>query len=250
MFGALAKTYYAEKTGIDPKDIYCVSLMPCTAKKYEAERSEMSASGYQDVDAVLTTREAAVMLKQIGIDIVNLPEEEYDNPLGVSTGAAVIFGNTGGVMEAALRTVYEVVTESALDNVEISAVRGMDGVREAEVDLNGTKVKAVVANGLANARTLLDKIASGEADYHFVEIMACPGGCIGGGGQPIPTSLDIRQKRANAIYEEDRNYELRKSHDNPFVQKLYEEFLGKPNSHKAHELLHTHYTTKSVYPEE
>ncbi len=250
MFGALAKTYYAEKTGIDPKDIYCVSLMPCTAKKYEAERSEMSASGYQDVDAVLTTREAAVMLKQIGIDIVNLPEEEYDNPLGVSTGAAVIFGNTGGVMEAALRTVYEVVTESALDNVEISVVRGMEGVREAEVDLNGTKVKAAVANGLANARTLLDKIASGEADYHFIEIMACPGGCIGGGGQPIPTSLDIRQKRANAIYEEDRNNELRKSHENPFVQKLYEEFLDKPNSHKAHELLHTHYTTKSVYPEE
>ncbi len=249
MFGALAKTYYAEKAGIDPKDIYVVSIMPCTAKKYEAERDEMTSSGYQDVDAVLTTREAAQMLKQMGITMEDLPNEEFDSPLGMSTGAAVIFGNTGGVMEAALRTVYEVVTKKPLDDVEITAVRGLDGVREAEIDLAGTRVKAAVANGLANARQLMDKIVSGEADYHFVEIMACPGGCIGGGGQPIPTSMEIRKKRVEAIYKADRALEIRKSHENPAVLKLYEEFLGEPNSHKAHELLHTKYTPKTVYKE-
>lgn len=247
MFGAIAKTYYADKMGIDPDKMYVVSIMPCTAKKYEAQRPEMASSGFADVDAVLTTREAATMMKQVGINIADLPEENYDDPLGASTGAAVIFGNTGGVMEAALRTVYEVVTESPLDDVEISAVRGMDGVREAEIDLNGTKVKAAVANGLANARQLMEKIANGEADYHFVEIMACPGGCIGGGGQPVPTSEDIRKKRVEAIYQEDRGYDIRKSHENPVVKQLYEEFLGEPNSHKAHELLHTHYTPKSLY---
>ncbi|MBN1541659.1 iron hydrogenase small subunit [candidate division KSB1 bacterium] len=247
MFGALAKTYYAQKFGIDPKDVFSVSMMPCTAKKYEADRPEMNASGYQDVDAVLTTREVAVMMKQIGIDLPNMHEEEYDDPLGVSTGAAVIFGNTGGVMEAALRTVYEVVTEKPLDDIEITAVRGMEGIREAEIDLAGTKVKAAVANGLYNARQLLDKIVAGTADYHFIEIMACPGGCIGGGGQPIPTSQEIRAKRTEAIYTEDRAYELRKSHENPAVQLLYKEFLGEPNGHKAHELLHTHYTAKSQY---
>lgn len=247
MFGALAKTYYAQKFGIDPKNIFSVSMMPCTAKKYEADRPEMNASGYQDVDAVLTTREVAVMMKQVGVDLPNMHEEEYDDPLGVSTGAGVIFGNTGGVMEAALRTVYEVVTEKKLDDLEIMAVRGMEGIREAEIDLNGLKVKAAVANGLYNARQLLDKIVDGTADYHFIEIMACPGGCIGGGGQPIPTSEEIRAKRIEAIYEEDRGYELRKSHENPAVQKLYKEFLGEPNGHKAHELLHTHYSPKSQY---
>ena len=249
MFGALAKTYYAEKMGIDPKDIYSVSVMPCTAKKYECQRPEMSDSGFQDVDAVLTTRELGKMMKQVGIDLPELESGQYDEPLGISTGAAVIFGNTGGVMEAALRTVYEIVTEQALDDVEIKAVRGMEGVREAEIDLNGTKVKAAVANGLANARQLMEKIASGEADYHFVEIMACPGGCICGGGQPIPTSMDVREKRVEAIFAADRAMEIRKSHENPAVKKLYEEFLGEPNGHKAHELLHTHYTKKSVYKE-
>ena len=249
MFGALAKTYYAEKAGVDPKDIYVVSIMPCTAKKYESARPEMQASGFRDVDAVLTTREAAVMMKQIGINLAELQESKFDDPLGISTGAAVIFGNTGGVMEAALRTVYEVVTQKELTNLDIVTVRGLEGIKEAEVDLDGTIVRAAVANGLANARKLLDKIVSGEANYHFIEIMACPGGCIGGGGQPVPTSLEIRAKRAAAIYNADRSMELRKSHDNPAVKKLYEEFLGKPNSHKAHELLHTHYSQQALYEE-
>jgi len=249
MFGALAKTYYAEKAGIDPKDIYVVSIMPCTAKKYEAQRPEMTSSGFQDVDAVLTTREAAAMMKQVGLVLPELPDEEFDLPLGISTGAGVIFGNTGGVMEAALRTVYEVVTEKPLDNVEITAVRGMEGVREASVMIGDLEVKAAVANGLANARLLLEKIHSGEADYHFIEIMACPGGCIGGGGQPIPTTEEIRKKRIEAIYNADRGLKIRKSHENPAVIKLYEEFLGKPNSHKAHELLHTFYQPKEIYKE-
>lgn len=249
MFGALAKTYYAENNGIDPKDIYVVSIMPCTAKKYECQRAEMNASGFQDVDAVLTTRELAKMMKQVGIDFPNLESGKFDEPLGIATGAGVIFGNTGGVMEAALRTVYEIVTEKPLEDVEITAVRGMEGVREAVIDLDGLKVKAAVANGLANARKLMEKIASGEADYHFVEIMACPGGCIGGGGQPMPTSEEIRKKRVEAIFAADRANTIRKSHENPAVLKLYEEWLGEPNGHKAHELLHTHYTKKSIYKE-
>ncbi len=249
MFGALAKTYYAEKQNIDPKDIYVVSVMPCTAKKYECQRPEMNSSGFQDVDAVITTRELARMMKQVGIDFPALEPGEYDAPLGIATGAAVIFGNTGGVMEAALRTVYEIVTKKPLDNVEINAVRGMEGVREAEIDLDGMKVKAAVANGLANARKLMEKIAAGEADYHFVEIMACPGGCIGGGGQPMPTSEEIRKKRVEAIFAADRANTIRKSHENPAVQQLYKEWLGEPNSHKAHRLLHTHYTQKSIYKE-
>jgi len=249
MFGALAKTYYAQKIGADPKNIYVVSVMPCTAKKYESDRAEMSSSGFRDVDAVLTTREAATMMKQIGIQLQDLPDEEYDAPLGISTGAAVIFGATGGVMEAALRTVYEVLTGKPLEDIEIKAVRGLEGVKEAEVEIAGLKVKAAVANGLANARSLMKKIVAGEAQYHFIEIMACPGGCIGGGGQPIPTSLEIRKKRAEAIYSADRGLKIRKSHENPAVQQLYKEFLGEPNSHKAHELLHTHYFKKTVYQE-
>jgi len=249
MFGALAKTYYAEKAGIDPAKVYVVSVMPCTAKKYESDRAEMNSSGFRDVDAVLTTRECATMMKQIGLDFEKLPDEEYDAPLGISTGAAVIFGNTGGVMEAALRTVYEVLTQKPLDNIEIKAVRGMEGIREAEVMVGNLKVKAAVANGLANARQLMDKIVAGEADYHFIEIMACPGGCIGGGGQPVPTSAEIRRKRAEAIYKADRGLKIRKSHENPAVQKLYQEFLGEPNSHKAHDLLHTHYAPKQLAKE-
>jgi iron only hydrogenase large subunit-like protein len=245
MFGALAKTYYAEKAGIDPKDIYVVSVMPCTAKKFEAERPEMTSSGYPDVDVVLTTRELGRMIREAGIDFQSLPDEDYDDPLGISTGAAVIFGASGGVMEAALRTVYEVVTDSELENIDFEDVRGIKGCKEAQVDINGTIVKVAVTNGLRNARQLLERIAKGEAEYHFVEIMACPGGCIGGGGQPIPSDREIRLKRISAIYEEDRNMPIRKSHLNPQVNELYKEFLGKPLGEKSHELLHTHYTPRA-----
>jgi NADH-quinone oxidoreductase subunit G/NADP-reducing hydrogenase subunit HndD len=245
MFGALAKTYYAEKMGIDPAKIVVVSIMPCSAKKFECERPEMASSGYQDVDYVLTTREVAGMIKEAGIDFVNLDNSDFDLPLGMSTGAAVIFGASGGVMEAALRTVYEVVTGNKLDDVNIKAVRGLEGCREAEIDLNGTKVKAAVANGLTNARKLLDMIREGKADYQFIEIMACPGGCLGGGGQPFPTNPEIRAKRAEAIYQQDRELPIRKSHENPVVLELYKEFLIEPLGHKSHELLHTHYTAKT-----
>ena len=249
MFGALAKSYYAEKAGLDPKDIYVVSIMPCTAKKFECNRPEMSASGYPDVDAVLTTRELAKMLRQVGIDFNQLPDEEYDDPFGITTGAGVIFGASGGVMEAALRTVYEVVTKETLPSVDFTAVRGIDGIKEAEVDLKGTKVKVAVANGLGNARQLMELIKAGKADYQFIEIMCCPGGCIGGGGQPIGTTNEIRKKRIEAIYEADRGLPLRKSHENPAVKALYEEFLVEPLGEKSHHLLHTHYTKREKYPE-
>jgi iron-only hydrogenase group A len=245
MFGALAKTYYAEKMGIDPANIVSVSIMPCVAKKFECERPEMSDSGYQDVDYVLTTREAAGMMKEAGIDLPNLADSEYDDPLGMSTGAAVIFGNTGGVMEAALRTAYEIITGQPVPDINIEAVRGMEGVRSATVMVGDLPVKAAVAHGLANARQVLEGIKSGKfKDYHFIEIMCCPGGCIGGGGQPQPTSEEIRKARVKAIYDEDEAMAIRKSHENPAVIKLYEEFLDKPLSHKSHELLHTHYTAR------
>ncbi|MGE5560847.1 MAG: NADH-dependent [FeFe] hydrogenase, group A6 [Chloroflexota bacterium] len=247
MLGALTKTFYAAKKGIDPADIYVVSVMPCTAKKFEIERPEMRASGFQDVDAVLTTRELGRMIREAGIDFANLPDETFDDPLGISTGAGVIFGASGGVMEAALRTVYEIVTGKTLARVEFTAVRGIDGIKEATVDLNGLAVKVAATSGLGNARQLLDLIAAGKADYQFVEIMACPGGCIGGGGQPIPTTREIKEKRMAAIYREDAGLPLRKSHDNPAVQALYKEFLGEPLSHKSHELLHTHYTPRRKY---
>lgn len=249
MFGALAKTYYPEKEGLDAKDIFSVSIMPCTAKKYEAQREEMNSSGYQDVDVVLTTRELARMIKEAGIDFRALPEEKVDDPMGIHTGAGTIFGTTGGVMEAAVRTAYEVVTGEALPDIELTAVRGLQGIKEAELDLAGTKVKVAVAHGLANARKLMELISEGKADYHFIEVMACPGGCIGGGGQPFPTNLEIRKKRAEGLYNDDRGLELRKSHDNPAVQTLYKEFLEKPLGHKSHELLHTHYVKRSKYPE-
>lgn len=249
MFGALAKTYYAEKTGIDPKDIYCVSVMPCTAKKFECGRREMSAHpGIPDVDAVLTTREAAKMIREIGLDFANLENEQFDAPLGISTGAAMIFGATGGVMEAAIRTVYEVVTKETLDDVNFTSVRGLDGIKEATIKVGEIEVKVAVASGLGNARKLMDKVSSGEVDYHFIEIMCCPGGCLGGGGQPIPTTDEIRKARMKAIYEEDEALPLRKSHENPAVVALYQEFLGEPLSHKSHELLHTHYTPRPKYP--
>ena len=249
MFGALAKTYYAEKMGVKPEDIYSVSIMPCTAKKLEAGREEMSVvNGLHDVDAVLTTREAAQMMREAGVDFVNLPDEPFDEPLGIATGAAVIFGATGGVMEAALRTVYEVVTGETLENVNFEAVRGLEGVKEATVKIGDIEANVAVASGLSNARKLMDLIMEGKADYHFIEIMCCPGGCLGGGGQPIPTNDEVRKARMEAIYAEDEGLPIRKSHENPAVQTLYEEFLGEPNSHKAHQLLHTHYTPKALWP--
>jgi NADH-quinone oxidoreductase subunit G/NADP-reducing hydrogenase subunit HndD len=244
MFGALVKTYYPQKAGIDPAKIFSVSIMPCIAKKYECKRPEMNASGYRDVDVVLTTRELAAMIKSAGIDFVNLPEEKYDDPMGESTGAAVIFGTSGGVMEAALRTVYEIVTKKELKNLDFEAVRGHAGIKDAEVDLDGTKVKVGIANGLANARTILEKIKAGECDYTFIEIMACPTGCVGGGGQPRATSKE-KATRMDGLYKIDRELlPLRKSHENPSVTALYRDFLEKPLSHKAHHLLHTHYTCK------
>jgi iron-only hydrogenase group A len=244
MLGAIAKTYYAERTGIDPASIVSVSIMPCTAKKFECERPEMRDSGFKDVDYVLTTRELARMIREAGVDFVELPDEEFDSPLGAGTGAAVIFGATGGVMEAALRTAYEVITKKELASLDFESVRGMDGVKQASVDVDGLELKVAVAHGLSNAKTLMDRIRAGEADYHFIEIMCCPGGCLGGGGQPIPTSLEIRKKRAEAIYREDKNLRWRKSHENPDVQQIYREFLGQPLSEKSHHLLHTHYTPR------
>ena len=259
MFGALAKTYYAKKRDIDPADIVSVSIMPCTAKKFEADRPEMRSSGYKDVDYVLTTRELARMIKQAGLDFLSLPEENYDSIMGESTGAAVIFGATGGVMEAALRTAYEIVTgrEVPFENLNITPVRGMDGVKEVTVKIEGTlpdwnflegaELKTVTAHGLTNAKYVMERVKSGEADYHFIEIMACPGGCIGGGGQPIPTNMEIRKKRTEAIYMEDTGKPIRKSHENPEVVAIYKEFLGEPLSHKSHELLHTHYKARQRY---
>lgn len=244
MFGAVAKTYYAKKLGIDPKDMVVVSIMPCTAKKFECQRDEMCASGFQDVDFSLTTREAARMLKEKGIDLKEMPEEDFDDPLGISTGAAAVFGATGGVMEAALRSVYEILTGKTLEKLDFYSVRGMDGVKEATVDINGMEVHVAVAHGLGNARKVLDQVKAGRSKYHFIEIMACPGGCIGGGGQPIPTNLEIRMKRIEAIYQVDRSLPLRKSHENPAIKRLYEEFLGEPNGEKAHHLLHTHYVPR------
>ncbi len=247
MFGALAKTYYPKKAGLDPARIVTVSVMPCTAKKFEAQRPEMRSSGYQDVDIVLTVRELARMIKEAGIDFVNLPDGEYDAPMGISTGAGLIFGATGGVMEAALRTAYELVTGRTLERLDFTEVRGLEGIKEASVELNGTVLKVAVAHGLGNARRLMELLRQGKAEYHFIEIMACPGGCIGGGGQPIPTNTEIRQKRIEGIYAGDRNMPLRKSHENPAIKVLYEEFLGEPLGEMSHELLHTSYTPRLKY---
>ena len=245
MFGALVKTYWAQKAGVDPAQIYSVSIMPCTAKKYEAARPEMQDSGYQDVDLVLTTREIGKLFRMAGIDLKQVPPSEFDPWMGAYTGAGVIFGATGGVMEAALRTVYEVVTGNELANLDFTVCRGMTGIKEAEVDLAGTQVKVAIAHGLGNARQLMERIRAGEADYHFVEIMACPGGCIGGGGQPRQTDNAQRAIRIEAIYQEDVALALRKSHENPEVKQLYTEFLGQPLGDKSHQLLHTHYQAKS-----
>ena len=257
MFGALAKTYYAQERNLNPANIVSISIMPCTAKKFEADRPEMRSSGYKDVDFVLTTRELAVMLKQAGIDFKSIPEEKYDSIMGQSTGAAVIFGATGGVMEAALRTAYEIVTgrEVPFNELNITPVRGMEGVKEASVKIEGTlpewkflegaTLNTATAHGLVNAKKVMEMVVSGEANYHFIEIMACPGGCLGGGGQPIPTNAEIRMKRSDAIYREDSGMPIRKSHENPEVAQIYKEFLEKPLGHKSHQLLHTHYVDRT-----
>ena len=245
MFGALAKTYYSRVSGVPAENIFVVSVMPCTAKKFEARRPEMNSSGYQDVDAVLTTRELGRMLRHCGIDFDLLPEGEYDDPLGISTGAAAIFGATGGVMEAALRTVYEVVTGETMEQVEYHAVRGMEGVKSASVNMAGTEVKVAVAHGLAHAKEILESIKDGSSDYAFIEVMCCPGGCIGGGGQPYGSTMAHRQKRIEALYELDGNMAIRKSHENPAVQKLYDDYLKEPLGELSHKLLHTKYTDRS-----
>ena len=259
MFGALAKTYYAQNRDIDPENIVSVSIMPCTAKKFEANRPEMRDSGYQDVDYVLTTRELAIMIKQAGIEFNDLEQDKFDKLMGDSTGAAVIFGATGGVMEAALRTAYEIVTgrEVPFKNLDIKPLRGFDGIKEASIKienpvedwkfLDGVELKCAIAHGLENAHQLLTRLKSGKAEYHFVEFMACPGGCLGGGGQPIPTSPEIRKKRMEAIYAEDGDMPIRKSHENPEVLQIYKEFLENPLGHKSHKLLHTNYTPRERY---
>jgi len=259
MFGALTKTYYAEKKGVDPKDIVSVAIMPCAAKKYEANRPEMNDSGYRDIDAGLTTREFGLMIKQAGLDFKNLEDSDFDSIMGESSGAGVIFGATGGVMEAALRTAYAVVTgrDVPFENLNITAVRGTDGIRAASIKidnclpewsfLEGVDLNVAVAHGLKNARIIMDEVAAGKSNYHFIEVMGCPGGCIGGGGQPIPTNAAIRAKRIQAIYDEDMSKPIRKSHENPEIIKVYEEYLGEPLGEKSHELLHTHYRKRNRY---
>ena len=251
MFGAIAKSYYAEKMGIDPKDIVSVSVMPCTAKKFEIGRPDEDATGYPDVDYSMTTRELARMIKKLGIRFRDLPDEEFDVPLGIGTGAAVIFGATGGVMEAALRTAVETLTGEELPNVDFTQVRGTEGIKEAAYQVAGMEVKVAVASGLANARKLLNMVKNGEAQYHFIEIMGCPGGCVNGGGQPqqpghVRNTTDIRALRASVLYQLDEKNAIRKSHENPAIKELYDTFLGKPGSSKAHHLLHTSYVKRSI----
>lgn len=250
MQGAVTKTYFARQNDLDPRDIYVVSVMPCTAKKFEIARPEFGRDGYRDVDANLTTRELARMIRQAGLDFAHLPEEEFDDMLGESSGAGVIFGVTGGVMEAALRTVVDVLTGEDMPRLEYADVRGLEGIKEATVNVNGTDINVAIVHGTANAAKLLNAIRAGEKTYHFIEVMGCPGGCVTGGGQPIVDArtryyVDPRAARAAATYSEDESMAIRKSHKNPAVQKLYAEFLGEPNSHIAHELLHTTYVDRS-----
>lgn len=252
MSGAIIKTWYAEKMGIDPKDIVVVGIMPCTAKKFETKRDDQAASGYPDVDYSLTTRELGRMIESAGIYFKHLPDEEFDNPLGDSTGAAVIFGATGGVMEAALRTAVEKLSGEELKSLDFTEVRGTDGIKEASYTVNGMEIKVCVVSGLANANTIMEKVKNGTADYHFIEIMGCPGGCVNGGGQPIQHAVvrnfvDLKARRAAALYEADKDMPLRKSHESEAVKRLYAEFLGEPGSHKAHEVLHTSYVARPKY---
>ena len=257
MLGALTKTYFAKKMEIDPKDIFVVSVMPCTAKKFEITRPEMQHDGHPDVDAVITTRELARMIRDAGIDFRNLPDDHFDSPLGLSSGAADIFGTTGGVMEAAIRTVYELVTgrELPMEGLHVQSLAGLKRIKTAELKienpvaefayLEGVTIKVAVTSGLKGAARLLDEIKDGKSPYHFIEVMGCPGGCISGGGQPRPVDNAIRMKRLEAIYREDEGKKLRKSHENADIQTLYKEFLGQPLGHLSHELLHTHYIKRN-----
>ncbi len=252
MFGALIKTYYAQKEGIDPSKLYVVSVMPCIAKKFERQRTEMQNNGMYDVDAVITTRELAKMIKQANIDFINLEDSQFDDPMGEATGAAAIFGTTGGVMEAALRTAQDTLTGKDLKEIDFKEVRGGKGIKKATVNIAGKEIKVVAASGLANAQKIMNEIKDGKADYQFVEIMACPGGCVMGGGQPIKTAkermdYDVRKLRASCLYSIDEKSTLRKSHENPVVKKIYKDFLEKPGSHKAHDLLHTEYQKREKY---
>jgi iron-only hydrogenase group A len=251
MFGALAKTYFAEQRGIAPEKIVSVSIMPCTAKKFECQRPEMRASGFQDVDFVLTTREIGRMLREAGIDLNEMPDEKADSLLGEYTGAATIFGTTGGVMEAALRSAYFLVAGRELESIDIAPVRGLKGIKEAEIDIDGLKVKVAVAHSGGQARRLMEKVQDqlrneGKSEYHFIEVMACPGGCVGGGGQSWGSNMAKRARRGESLYAEDRSLQHRRSHENPSIKVLYEKFLGKPNSEKSHTLLHTHYYKRST----
>jgi NADP-reducing hydrogenase subunit HndD len=246
MFGAIAKTYFADKIEVKREDLVVVSIMPCVAKKYESSRDEFSINGNPDVDYALTTRELASLINLSNIDFSSLPEEDFDQPLGESTGAGVIFGTTGGVIEAAVRTAYEIQTGKSLPRLDFEELRGMEGLRKATIDFDGTPINIGIAHGLGNARKLLEEIKAGKSEFHAIEIMSCPGGCIGGGGQPYHHgNVEILKKRQKAIYLEDKSKALRKSHENPHIIKLYEEFLGKPMSEKAHHLLHTQYFDRS-----
>lgn len=245
MFGAIAKTYFADKIKVDRKDLVVVSIMPCLAKKYECQREEFSVDGNRDVDFSISTRELASFIKQANIDFKSLEDSDFDDPLGESTGAAVIFGATGGVIEAACRTAYEIFTGKKLEKIDFHELRGLEGVRSAVIDFDGLPVNIGIAHGLANARKLLEEVRAGKSQFHAIEVMACPGGCIGGGGQPFHHGKSgVLKARAAALYREDANKPIRKSHENPFIIKLYEEFLGEPNSEKAHHLLHTSYFDK------
>ena len=252
MAGAMVKSYYAEKAGVNFRNIVVVSVMPCTAKKFEAKRPELSHNGMADVDIVITTRELARMIKEAGIDFANLPDEDFDSLMGESTGAGVIFGATGGVMEAALRTAYELITGEELKDVNFTAVRGVEGIKEATVKIGDMDVNVAVCSSTGKAGELLEAVKRGEKQYHFIEVMGCPGGCVNGGGQPIVSSqvrnwTDVRAERAKALYTEDEQKALRKSHENPEIKQIYDEYLGKPNSHKAHSLLHTTYEQRDIY---
>jgi NADH-quinone oxidoreductase subunit G/NADP-reducing hydrogenase subunit HndD len=241
MFGAVVKTYYAQRSGIDPKDIVSVSVMPCTAKKAEAARPQMCASGYRDIDHVITTRELGRMIKETGLDFDSLAEEDFDAPMGIGTGAGAIFGATGGVMEAALRTVYEILTGEELQVVDFKEVRGLKNFKEANINIGDLTVKVAVANTLEQAGRIMELVKQGRADYHFIEIMACPSGCLGGGGQPLPINGEVRAKRHAALYEIDASLPFRKSHENPAIKELYSTWMGEPMGEKAHQLLHTHF---------
>ena len=252
MFGALIKSYFAKKEGIDPSKIYVVSVMPCIAKKFERQRLEMKVNGLSDVDNVITTRELARMIKQANIDFTKLEDTTFDNPMGEATGAGAIFGVTGGVMEAALRTAQDILTGKDLEKINFEQVRGAEGIKKATITIDGKEIKVVAASGLSNARTILEEIKSGKADYQFVEIMACPGGCIMGGGQPIKSAkirseVDVRKLRADALYDIDEKSHIRKSHENPILKTIYEEYLEKPGSYRAHKLLHTTYKEREKY---